>query len=213
MTSERALYWRGWSEGQLAAYQGDQGASNHCAKYTAASALNMLFGIVLTGEDLIDWVASRPLKGTGKYTILGNHNGSLVFQSANLVRELVRQAGLPIRVKSRRWRAPDLRKALQHDNLLTLVTLTYFQGSEPVIARGRNTTSALGPSGWIGGHLMIPAAYDPDHRDQDNQSTLWGFLSSWGATNQLHWMTEEDFLQSWGRLSLFNTVIITRAGT
>ena len=210
MRSQKKLYWRAWNEQQLAAYQGDQGSSNHCAKYAAASGLNMLFGVVLTGDDLVDWIQARPLKGTGNFTIFGNHNGSLVFQTANLVRELGRQAGLPIRVKNQRWQAPALQKALQQDNLLTLVTLTYFQGSKPIIARGQNATSALGPSGWIGGHILIPAAYDPDHCNQDNQSTPWGFLSSWGAVDQLYWMTEEEFDRSWGYLSLFNTVVITR---
>ena len=110
--SEIPLYWRGWSEEQLAAYQQDQGSSNHCAKYAAASGLNMLFGIVLTGDDLTDWVESRPLKGTGRYTIFGNHNGSLVYQTANLVRELGRQAGLPILVKCQVGQAPALLEAL-----------------------------------------------------------------------------------------------------
>ena len=211
--SEIPLYWRGWSEEQLAAYQQDQGSSNHCAKYAAASGLNMLFGIVLTGEDLTDWVESRPLKGTGRYTIFGNHNGSLVYQTANLVRELGRQAGLPILVKSHVRHAPALLKALTDDNCTVLVTLTYFKDKEPVIARGGNISSSLAPAGWIGGHVMIAAAYDTGHHNQDGLNTPWGFLSSWGLKNQIYWMTEKDFLGSWGRLSIFNMVTITRTDT
>ena len=210
MTSNRTLYWRDWSEGQLAAYQGNQGSSNHCAKFAAASSLNMLFGVVLTGDDLVEWVENRPLKGTGRYTILGNHNGSLVFQTANLVRELGQQAGLPIRVQSRNWQVSDLLEALENDSLLALVTLTYFKGSEPVIARAENTTNSLAPADWIGGHILIPAAYDSSHHNKDGQSTPWGFLSSWGSVEQLYWMTEEEFDRSWGYLSLFNSVVITR---
>jgi hypothetical protein len=210
MTAHKTHYWRGWSEDQLAAYQRDQGASNHCAKYAAASGLNMLFGIVLSGEDLVDWVESRLLKGTGRYTILGNHNGSLVAQTANLVRELGQQAGLPIRVNYRMWQKSDLLQALQNDSLLTLVTLTYFKGKEPVIARGKNTANSLGPAGLLGGHILIPAAYDSSHKNKAGQSTPWGFLSSWGSADQLYWMTEGEFIRSWGRLSLFNTVVITR---
>jgi hypothetical protein len=210
MTSNRTLYWRDWSEVQLAAYQGNQGSSNHCAKYAAASSLNMLFGVVLTGDDLVEWVESRPLKGTGRYTILGNQYGSLVLQTANLARELGQQAGLPIRVHSRIWRVSDLLEALKNDSLLTLVTLTYFKDNEPVIARGENTASSLAPAGWVGGHILIPAAYDPGHHNKDGQSTPWGFLSSWGSVEQLYWMTEKEFDRSWGYLSVFNTVVITR---
>ena len=204
------VYWRGWSEKQLAAYQQNQGTSNHCAKYAVSSALNMLFGIVLTGDDLVDWVESRPLKGTGRYTIFGNHNGSLVFQTANLVRELGRQAGLPIRVNSQIGRESDLLASLSDDNVLTLVTLTYLKGQEPIIARGENTTNSLATGGWIGGHIMILAAFDPSHRNKDNTLTPWGFSSSWGPTDHLYWMTEEDFRRSWGHLSILKAVIITR---
>ncbi|HDD55684.1 MAG TPA: hypothetical protein ENG59_05540 [Chloroflexi bacterium] len=208
--SEIPLFWRSWSEEQLAAYQQDQGTSNHCAKYAAASALNILFGIVLTGADLTDWVESRPLKGTGRYTIFGNHNGSLVFQTANLVRELGRQAGLPILVKSKIGQVPDLLEGLADENSLALVTLTYFKEKEPVIARGENTSTSLAPDGWIGGHVLIPVAFDPGHHNQAGLSTPWGFLSSWGSTKHIYWMTDEDFRRSWGRLSLFNMVTITR---
>ena len=204
------LYWRGWSENQLAAYQGNQGRSNHCAKYGAASGLNLLFGIVLAGDDLVDWVRSRPLKGTGRYTIFGNNHGSLVYQTANLVRELGRQAGLPIRVRSRKWRDHDLIETFQDHNIISLVTLTYLKGKEPIIAKGETTTSSLAPAEWIGGHILIPAAYDPGHRNKNGVSTPWGFLSSWGVLDQLYWMTDKEFKHSWGRFSLFNTVVVTR---
>lgn len=210
--SDINMYWRDWSEEQLAIYQQDQGSSNHCAKYAAASGLNLLFGVVLTGDDLVDWVESRLLKGTGRHTIFGNHNGSLVFQTANLVRELGRQAGLPIQVKSQRWHTPDLLDTLRDNNVITLVTLTYLKGNEPVIARGENTSNSLASPGWIGGHIMIPAAYDSGHCNNAGHNTPWGFLSSWGTVDQLYWMTEEEFLSTWGRLSLFNTVTITRTG-
>jgi hypothetical protein len=204
------IYWRGWNEDQLAAYQGNQGSSNHCAKYAAASGLNMLFGIVLEGADLVDWIESRPLKGTGRYTILGNNNGSLVYQTASLVRELGHQAGLPIRVVSQVSNTLDLLENLQNDNVLTLVTLTYLRGDEPIIARGKNTSTSLAAGGWIGGHIMVLAAFDPGHRNEDNISTPWGFLSSWGTSDQLYWMTNAAFHRSWGRLSYFNSVTITR---
>lgn len=212
MFSDNSICWRGWSEEQLAAYQSDQGPTNHCAKHAAASVLNMLFGLVLSADDLIHWVGSRPFKGTGRYTILGNHNGSLVYQTANLVRELGRQVGLPITVKSRNLRKSALLEILQSQDKLALVTLTYLKGKEPLIARGTNTSSSLAPVSWAGGHILIPAAYDPGHIDQKGLRTPWGFLSSWGAKDQIYWMTEDDFLRCWGKLSIYNTVLITRTG-
>jgi hypothetical protein len=210
MMADTVIYWRGWSEEQLASFQQNQGSSNHCAKYAAASALNMLFGVVLTGDDLVDWVETKPLKGTGRYTIFGNHNGSLVYQTANLVRVLGQQVGLPILVESRICRFPNLLESLRDEYVLNLVTLTYTKGQEPVIARGENTSNSLAPAGWIGGHILIPAAYDTSHRNNDDVLTPWGFLSSWTSKDQLYWMEEGDFSRSWGRLSLYNTVTITR---
>ncbi len=205
------VYWRDWSESQLAAYQGDQGSSNHCAKFAAASALNLLYGREINGNELVSWVGSRPLKGTGVYTILGNHNGSLVYQTANLLRALARLEGISLQIKCGIGDKTTLLMLLDQSASLALVSLTYFRGKEPLIARGEKTTSALGSTRWVGGHIMILAAYDPDHHNRAGISTPWGFLSSWGADDQLYWMTENDFLHSWGRLSIFNMVSVSRS--
>lgn len=206
-----ALYWRGWSESQLASFQGDQGNSNHCAKYAAASALNLLYGKRDDGRELISWVQARPLKGTGRYTIFGNDNGSLVFQAANLLRQLARMRGISPRVEVRISGLSDLLDLLKEENSLALISLTYWQGKEPLIARGKNTASSLGPARWVGGHIMIPAAYDPGHINQAGMGTPWGFLSSWGAMDQLYWMTEWEFQRTWGSFSVFNSVVIDKS--
>jgi hypothetical protein len=114
------------------------------------------------------------------------------------------------RVTSKIFDRTGLHNLLHNHNTLALVSLTYWQGKEPLIARGRSTTSSLGPARWIGGHIMIAAAYDPDHINQAGVSTPWGFLSSWGSKDQLYWMTENDFLNSWGRLSVYNAVTVSR---
>jgi hypothetical protein len=205
-----ALYWRDWSESRLASFQGDQGGSNHCAKYAAATALNLLYGTNLDGGDLVSWVQSRPLMGTGRYTIFANDNGSLVFQNANLLRQLARMNGISPRVSCRIARPSDLHSLFLEKNTLALVSLTYWQGKEPLIARGENTKSSLSPARWLGGHIMIPAAYDPSHYSQSGNSTPWGFLSSWGSKEQLYWMAEVDFQRTWGQLSIFNTVTVSK---
>ena len=46
--SEHVIYWRGCEEGVLAAYQQDQGSTNHCAKYAAATAANLVIEVTLS---------------------------------------------------------------------------------------------------------------------------------------------------------------------
>ena len=208
--SGNTVYWRSWSEGHLARFQQDQGASNHCAKYAAASSLNMLFGTVLSGDNLVDWLDTRFLRGTGIYTILGNHNGSLVFQTANLIRKLAYHNGIQPSIRCGFGTHQDIRERLRNNNLLTIVTLTYFQGAEPVIAAGTKTTSSLGSSPLIGGHVMILAAYDPDHSNTSGETTPWGFISSWSNQEEIYWMTDQDFRRTWGKLSFYNMVTVQR---
>jgi hypothetical protein len=208
--SQTTFYWRGLTESQLAKYQQNQGSSNHCAKYAAATSLNMLYGTSLSGDSLVSWLDARVLKGTGRYTIFGNINGSLVFQTANLVRKLAGQNYLQPEIRCGFGSAADLKKRLLNGNLLTMVTLTYFQGSEPVISAGSNTVSSLGPSPLIGGHVMILGAYDVHHQNQNGQSTPWGFLSSWPNKEHIYWLTDNDFIRTWGKLSFFNMITVNR---
>ena len=208
--SEVTIYWRGWTEKQLAFYQQNQGSTNHCGKYAAASALNLLYGTSLTGDSLADWVNGRFLKGTPLYAIFGNNNGSFVFQAANLLRRLGKLNGLVPDVRSRRGTFQTLKENLQDGNSLSVVSVTYFQNNEPVIALGKNTSSSLGVTRWVGGHLMLLGAYDPQHRNSKDFPTPWGFLSSWPGKDHLYWMSENDFRHSWGRLSPFNMVTVTR---
>ena len=207
--SELSRYWRGWSEGQLASFQDDQGKTNHCAKYAAASTLNLLYGTSLSGEGLVTWIGSKILRGTGLYTILGNHNGSLVYQTANLIRKLALQNDLKPRVRSGFGTLVDLRDRLLDGNSLILISITYFQGQEPVIARGSSTTTSLGSTRFLGGHLMILGAYDPAHQNESGVNTPWGFLSSWPGQGHLFWMTEKEFRRSWGKLSFFNILTVS----
>jgi len=208
--SDIMVYWRGWTEKQLAAYQQNQGSSNHCGKYAAASALNMLYDTSLTGESLVTWLEGRPLKGTALYTIFGNNNGSFVYQAANLIRKLGQLNGLTPALKVSRGTIQTLKDTLQYGNKLVLVSITYFQGNEPLIAYGQNVGSSLAAARWVGGHLMILAAYDPQHQNTEKVSSPLGFLCSWPGKDHLYWMTDEDFKKSWGKLSPFNMVTVTR---
>jgi hypothetical protein len=205
---EISRYWRGWTEKQLAGFQQNQGSTNHCAKYAAASTLNLLYGSDLVGEYLISWLDTRPFKGTGLYTIFGNNYGSLVFQTANLIRKLAHSQGLDPKLKCRVGSITDLQESLSVGNLLNVVSVSYFQGQEPVIARGTNITSSLGTTHLIGGHLMILGAYDHAHHNQAGQTTPWGFISSWSSKEELYWMSQAEFRRTWGGLSLYNMISV-----
>lgn len=206
--SELILYWRDWEERKLAAYQQDQGNSNHCAKYASATAVNLLVGSSFDGGSLVSWLEERPLGGSPWYTIFGNHNGSLVFQTANLIKRLGLLNGIRFEVCIKRGKVDDLLSALADGGTACIISVTYFKGEEPPIFKGQNTTSALGAARWVGGHIMVLGAYDPNHHNLVGVCTPWGFLSSWTSKDQLYWMRDEDFRHTWGRLSIFNMVTV-----
>jgi len=208
--SELIIYWRDWEERKLAAYQQDQGSTNHCAKFASASAVNLLLGSSFDGSLLVSWLDNRFLKGSFRYTILGNHNGSLVYQTANLVERLGSLKGIDLEVRIKRGKIPDLLDTLQDGETISLVSVTYFKGEEPIISLGQNTTNILSTARWVGGHIMIPSVHDPRHHNLAGLCTPWGFLSSWDSKDQLYWMSDEDFQRSWGRLSFFNMVTVRR---
>jgi hypothetical protein len=208
--SDITAYWRGWTEKKLASFQQNQGSSNHCGKFAAATILNMLYGTSLSGEMLVDWLNKRFLKGTPRYTIFGNNNGSFVFQSANMLRKLGQLNELYPKVKIKRGDKLTLQENLRHGNVLSLVSVTYFQNKEPIIALGKSTSNSLGAVRLVGGHLMVLGAFDPHHQNEDGNPTPWGFLSSWTGKDRLYWVSDRDFTRSWGKLSLFNMVTVTR---
>ncbi len=208
--SNLTIYWRGWQESRLAGYQQDQGSTNHCAKYASAAAVNLLSDSSISGDSLVTRLENRLLRGSFRYTIFGNHNGSLVFQAANQLRLLGLLNGIKLDVRIKRGKVPDLLDSLKDSGTICLISVTYFKGEEPLIARGNNTVSALASARWIGGHIMVLSVYDPGHHNLDGICTPWGFLSSWGSKDQLYWMTDEDFRRTWGRLSFFNMITVRR---
>jgi len=209
--SDQVIYWRGWQEGVLATFQQDQGSTNHCAKYAAATAANLLLGTSLDGNSLVSWLDDRLLKGSGIYTIFGNHKGSLVFQTANLVKRLGLLNGITFDVRIKRGKVSDLLNTIKDGGAVNLVSVTYFKGQEPLISCGHNNTSALAATRWVGGHIMLLGAFDSGHHNLARTCTPWGFQSSWSSKDQLYWMSDEDFGRTWGRLSFFNMVTV-RAG-
>jgi len=206
--ADHAIYWRGWEEGALAAYQQDQGSTNHCAKYAAATAANLLLGTSFDGSSLVSWLDDRLFKGSVRYTIFGNHNGSLVFQTANLVNRLGLLNEITFKVSIKRGKVLDLIDTLQDGATVSLVSVTYFKGEEPLISRGQNTGGVLASARWVGGHIMLLGAYDSGHHNLAGTCTPWGFQSSWVSKDQLYWMSDDDFCRTWGRLSFFNMVTV-----
>ena len=167
-----------------------------------------MLGTSFDGSSLVAWLDDRLLKGSIRYTIFGNHNGSLIFQTANLVKRLGLLNGITFKVRIKRGKVPDLHNTLKDGGAVCLVSVTYFRGEEPLISRGNNSTSALAAPRWVGGHIMLLGAYDSGHYNMAGVCTPWGFQSSWASKDQLYWMSDEDFRRTWGRLSLFNMVTV-----
>jgi len=202
------LYWRGWTEEQLAGYQQDQGQTNHCAKYAAATALNLLYGTEISGDDIVAWLDEKLWDGTPRYTIFGDSFGSLVVQTAAIVQAAAQQHGLAPAVQVSRGQVSDLLESLRLENTIELISITYLKSNLPRVSYGSAMRNSLGKPSFFGGHLMLLGAYDPAHQDREGSSTPWGFLSSWMKNEHLYWMPEEDFRRSWGRYSPFRRVTI-----
>lgn len=206
--STQALYWRSWDENQLAGFQQNQGQTNHCAKYAAAAALNILFDISIQGEDIVDWLETHFLDGTPRYTILGNTFGSLVVQTAEIVRAAASMYNLSPEVSISRGSRDDLLTTLEYDDRVDIISITYLKHNVPRISYGTSLRQIIKKPKVFGGHMMVLGAYDPTHLDEMDQPTPWGFISSWSGAEYLYWMPEEDFLRSWGRYSPFRRVTV-----
>ncbi len=206
----RPRYWRGWPEELLASYQQNQGQTNHCAKYAAAAALNLLYGREITGGELVSWLEKKFLAGTPRYTLFGETFGSLMVQTAAIVHDAARLYGLSPSIRTSRGKAADLMASLEDGNKLELISITYLKRSLPRVSYGASAGNALGGPAFFGGHIMVLGACDPFHLDEEGQAAPWGFLSSWARHDHLYWMTDEDFLSSWGRFSPFRRVTVTR---
>lgn len=204
----RAFYWRGWDENQLADYQQNQGQTNHCAKYAAAAALNMLYGTSIQGGEIVAWLETRFLDGTPRYTVFGNTFGSLVVQTAEIVRAAAALFNLSPQVSISRGSREDLLTTLDHRNQVEIISITYLNHNVPRISYGTRLKRTIKKPNIFGGHIMVLGAYDPTHLDEMDQPIPWGFISSWSGHEYLYWMPEQDFLHSWGRYSPFRRVTV-----
>ncbi len=204
----QAFYWRGWDENQLADYQQNQGQTNHCAKYAAAAALNLLYGTSIQGGEIVAWLENRFLDGTPRFTILGNTFGSLVVQTSEIVRAAAALFNLSPKVSISRGSRDDLLTTLEYNDQVDIISITYLKHNVPRISYGTSLRRIIKKPKVFGGHMMVLGAYDPTHLDEMGQPTPWGFISSWSGDEYLYWMPEEDFLRSWGRYSPFRRVTV-----
>jgi len=206
--NDQAIYCQGWSENQLAGYQQNQGQTNHCAKYAAATALNLLYGTSIQGREIVAWLETRFLDGTPRYTVLGNTFGSLVVQTAEIVRAAAARFNLSPEVTISRGGRDDLLETLEYKDQVDIISITYLKHNVPRISYSTKLKRIIKKPKVFGGHIMVLGAFDSGHLDEMDQPTPWGFLSSWSGNEYLYWMPEEDFLHSWGRYSPFRRVTL-----
>lgn len=191
----KSLSLRAMSESQLAAYQSLQ-KGNDCTLHAISAAIEILCGILLKPEDLIEetnrlWWRGRLFRIFPKWAVAPG-------MQARYVNYLAKKHHLPIRAKKLHLDPETLLELNQDPNKVALVTLLWLRDKAPAIYYAKRPIN-VNPDQSIGGHTMLFAIYDPLHQNGPGRHTPWGFINSWvDGGNALFWMTDSDFKASWG---------------
>jgi hypothetical protein len=178
--SPPALYWRGMTEAQLAAFEQCQGNTNYCHSYSVATTVNMLTESSLSGDAVADmanvgwWL--------GKDTMFLPGQGAPPSQQVNqieMINWLAERDGISLNLSAEAMKGTtsDLINLLGQPDKAVIVTIQWDK-DDP-------TT----------GHAMVLAAYDLTHVDWRGNIQPWGFINSAGNTSNLRldWMTDAEF--------------------
>lgn len=183
-----------FSEKNLASYQSLQ-IGNTCAFFAIATSLKLLLNyqvdpIALAFEVDQLWRRGRFLRLWPGWAVAPR-------MLARMVRHIAKTRTLPIDAHFQRGKIETLRNFLDDPGSIPIVTLTWLWGKVPPIYLGttsKNYNTLPGP----GGHTMILAAFNPDHRSGSDVITPWGFINPWKMNvSHLFWMTDHDFRESW----------------
>jgi hypothetical protein len=115
------------------------------------------------------------------------------------VRYLAKKHQLPITASFKKSDPESLLGLLSGsgETCIPVISLIWLRGEAPPIYLG-DTNRNFNQSKKAGAHSMILAAYDPEHRTQEQFSTPWGFINPWLANStQLFWMRDADFQRAW----------------
>lgn len=201
--------FRQMPETDLARFQTLQ-LGNDCAIHAICAAVELLTEARIDPLDLIREV--NRVWWQGKIFRLAPKQGITPPLQTRLVNYLAKTRDLPIRAELLHLNPEILRATADADNLASLVTIYWWFRNSPPIYYKNSDKNYNRPEG-AGGHTMLFAAYDPEHRSGE-LSTPWGFINSWVKEGSgLFWMTAEDFRASWGiripRIGSNATVVIS----
>ena len=182
------------SEAELAALQVKQ-VGNTCSFHAIAAALQLLLDYEINPDEISNEV--NDLWWRGRFMRVAPDWAVTPRMQVRIVRYLAKKEKLPITAFYSHGKVETLPVVLSDQDSVPLITLLWIWRKAPAIYFG-NTTHNHNKTSKMGGHTMILAAFDPDHRADDEFSTPWGFINPWMAnTEQLFWMRDEDFRRSW----------------
>jgi len=182
------------SEAELAALQVKQ-VGNTCSFHAIAVALRLLLDYEINPDELSKEV--NDLWWQGRFMRVAPDWAVTPRMQVRIVRYLVKKEKLPVTAFYYHGKVETLPLILTNPDAVPLVTLLWTWRNAPPIYLG-DTTHNYNKTNKMGGHTMILAAYDPDHRADDQFSTPWGFINPWMANaKQLFWMRDDDFRKAW----------------
>lgn len=182
------------SEASLAGYQSNQ-VGNSCTLHTISAGLRLLVNYHIDPMDLSDEV--NRLWWRGRFMRLAPDWAVTPRMQVRIVRYLARTRFLPVSASFQHGNPGLLIDSLANPTTIPIITIFWLKNQAPAIYYA-NSTGNYNASHSIGAHSMIFAVYDPNHHS-GNQVTPWGFINSWKDNgSHLFWMSDEDFLKSWG---------------
>ncbi len=168
---------------------------NDCAVHSIVAATELLTGTKLDPAEIIDEI--NHIWWRGRFYRLAPNSGITPPLQVRLTRYLAKKHNLPLTAKQLHLTPELLRATAEAENLACLVTIYWWFGKAPAIyykEQPRNFNQLSG----AGGHTMLFAAYDTEHRSGEAQ-TPWGFINSWiNAGTGLFWMEDAGFRKAWG---------------
>jgi hypothetical protein len=209
--ASQPAYLAGLSEKSLAQYQHNQ-IGNTCALHCICTAIQILTGRTISAEDLAEEIDALPFLTRLPYRWWKDGPVS-PSQQVTLIRRLAKELNLPLSARLTHPKPNDLIALIRETATVALVTIGWMKGNAPSITLGDGNIS-YADNTRINWHTMVPAAYDPTHRDIIGQVKPWGFVNSWvNQGDYLFWISDADFISSWSFYTPFggcrSTVIIT----
>jgi hypothetical protein len=214
----KAIYEKGRAEARLAKIQRKQ-IGNRCGQYSAVSAMSLLLEEDIDPGSLKSIVDAHPWK----YSIFGKKEDATVKQIESLINEFATREKLKIKAvlcRKKTISLDDLKAIISDPDRAAIISVTWpkSRGAQPGIYygdSGRSSQYKMDKNFLMGGHFMVAAAFDPNHKSNGNP-TPWGFINSNNDgkkrdTENISWMTESDFIRTWGAFSRYSTIVISKS--